>query len=144
MHSLNSWFDDGKSGKCYFWDVLSVSKFVVSYKACLDPNNPHRLNHVSSCIPWVLIILRTYPPRFALRIGKYFNRFVSTKQALDEIPSDTPSSAKEVLMKLTWCQDAWHDAGLPHLFCYLRGAKSLELGDWRQFLPSRIPTPDEP
>ena len=91
-----------------------------------------------------VVYLRTYPPRFALRIAKYFDRFIERKEALPQNQTYALTTAKDVFKVLTWDKDPWHDAGLVDLFLYLRGSKSLNLGDWRELMPTHIPPPKNP
>ena len=79
-----------------------------------------------------------YPPRFALRIAKYYDRFCKNSQPLwsqFELPA---LSSMDVFQSMSWEDDTWDDAGLIEAFLYLRGSKGLELGDWRPLLPTTV------
>ena len=88
------------------------------------------------------LLLRTYPPRFALRIAKYFTRLCRTREAL---PSDPEGgsllTSREIFLLLDWESNTWDDAELASALLYLRGSKSLNLGDWRSLFPTSIPIP---
>ncbi|CAL1131372.1 unnamed protein product [Cladocopium goreaui] len=84
---------------------------------------------------------QTYPPRFALRLAKYYGRFISNREALppELLCEDAPSTSTERILNICdWDDDTWSDAGLDDLFCYLRGSKSLQLGEWRPLFPTHI------
>lgn len=85
---------------------------------------------------------RTYPPRFGQRVSALYERFCTKREAYPpEWDSDTMNilKAKEVFAMVSWeSDDLWEDAGLKDVFCYLRGSKSLVLGDWRPYFPTTI------
>ena len=83
--------------------------------------------------------LRTYPPKFARRIAKYYKKFCSKREAVWEDADSVELTAQQVMNLSSWEDDVWEDAGLPELFIYLRGSKSLNLSaDWRPFFPTSI------
>lgn len=82
--------------------------------------------------------LRTYPPRFALRIAKYYDRFCASCEPFPPEADRAQVSAKRIFQHMSWEDDPWDDAGLRSLFIYLRGATGLDLGDWRPFFPTML------
>jgi hypothetical protein len=89
-------------------------------------------------------VLRTYPPRFAKRVTKYYKRFCT--QGNGHFPPEADDGVLTSFQILALLQeqtenDLWLDAQLMESFMYLRGSKSLELGELRQVLPSSIPLP---
>ena len=49
-------------------------------------------------------------------------------------------SAKDIFSQVPWEEeDPWSDAQLGSVVFYLRGAKGLNLGDWRPLFPESIP-----
>ena len=86
------------------------------------------------------LLLRTYPPRFAMRIAKYFSRLCRTREALPSDPEGfSPLTGREIFLLLDWESNTWDDADLASTLLYLRGSKSLNLGDWRPLFPTSIP-----
>ena len=86
-------------------------------------------------------VLRTYPPRFARRVAKYYNRFCG--QRVGHCPGEIEDSTMTTfeilrLVNLDVDDDQWTDAKVVDAFLYLRGSKSLELGEWRQVLPISV------
>ena len=87
-------------------------------------------------------VLRTYPPRFARRVAKYYNRFCTQRvgHCPKEIEDATMTTFQIInLINLDKEDDQWTDAKLIDAFLYLRGSKSLDLGEWRQVLPTSTP-----
>ena len=87
-------------------------------------------------------VLRTYPPRFARRVAKYYNRFCTQRvgHCPKEIEDPTMTTFQIInLINLDKEDDQWTDAKLIDAFLYLRGSKSLDLGEWRQVLPTSTP-----
>ncbi|CAL1140558.1 unnamed protein product [Cladocopium goreaui] len=87
---------------------------------------------------------QTYPPRFAKRVTKYYKRFCT--QGNGHFPPEADDGVLTSFQILALLQeqtenDLWLDAQLMESFMYLRGSKSLELGELRQVLPSSIPLP---
>ena len=56
---------------------------------------------------------------------------------IDSLTMDTFQILRLINVDLE--DDQWTDAKLIDAFLYLRGSKSLELGEWRQVLPTSIP-----
>ena len=89
-------------------------------------------------------VLRTYPPRFAKRVTKYYKRFCT--QGNGHFPPEADDGVLTTFQILALLEgqtenDLWLDAQLIETFMYLRGSKSLKLGELRQVLPSSIPLP---
>ena len=85
---------------------------------------------------------RTYPPKFAIRVTKYYSRFCSRRVAFPESVDSQLGvlSAKDIFSQVPWEEeDPWSDAQLGSVVFYLRGAKGLNLGDWRPLFPESIP-----
>ena len=83
---------------------------------------------------------RTYPPRFGLRVAKYHTRFCAQREAFRPELVDMTTPLPKLFSLLQWEPvDIWEDAGLLDLFCYLRGSKSLDLGEWKPLFPTTIP-----
>ena len=113
-----------------------VSNGVISiylYELCGDCKHQQKMGFHRMPLQ-----LRTYPPRFALRIAKFYSRFISKCEALQPIDSAAPNTAQDILSSFTWEGDQWNDAGLVDLFCYLRGSTGLTLGKWRPCFPTHI------
>ena len=73
-----------------------------------------------------------------MRIAKYYDRFCFKREALWSTTDTSNLTAKQIFDRMPWDEDDWDDAGLKDLFLYLRGAKGLELGDWRPYFPTNI------
>jgi len=84
---------------------------------------------------------RTYPPRFALRVVKYYNRFCNSRECLlEESVDNAGMNAMDVFALLSWEEvDSWSDGNLIAVVYYLRGSKQLELEDWRKHFPVSFP-----
>ena len=82
--------------------------------------------------------LRTYPPKFGKRMVKLFPRFIAKKEALPEIAFTEPiHDGFWVFSQVDW-DDWWDCASMKSVFAYLRGSTDLELGEWRNYLPTHI------
>jgi hypothetical protein len=73
-----------------------------------------------------------------MRIAKYYDRFCFKREALWSTTDTSNLTAKQIFDRMPWDEDGWDDAGLKDLFLYLRGAKGLELGEWRPYFPTNI------
>ena len=79
--------------------------------------------------------LRTYPPRFALKLVRLFPRFIRNKEALPDMgPPELMADSVTIFNQVEWGD--WCD--LKTVFTYLRGSIDLELGEWRSYLPTHI------
>lgn len=81
--------------------------------------------------------LRTYPPRFGMKLVRLHARFVQNKEALPENAFTVGASdAMEVFARMEW-GDWWVQcANMKSVFAYLRGSSDLELGEWRPLFPT--------
>ena len=104
-----------------------------------------------ACLSWLVLIafikisllrrLRSYPPRFGLKLVRLHHRFIMKKEALPLPPASAEllpdSGAFALFRQLDW-NDWWEDANMKSVFCYLRGSKSLELNEWRPLFPTHV------
>lgn len=80
--------------------------------------------------------LRTYPPRFGLKLVRLFPRFIFNKEAL-RVTGEPHSESQSLFKSLEW-GNWWDLAGMPEAFLYLRGSVDLQLGNWRPLFPEAI------
>jgi len=67
-----------------------------------------------------------------------FPRFIAKKEALPEIAFTEPiQDGFFVFSQVEW-DDWWDCANMKTVFAYLRGSTDLELGEWRNYLPTHI------
>lgn len=82
--------------------------------------------------------LRTYPPKFGLRVAHLFKRFVAKKEPLPEsVINASICDGMQLFSQMEW-GDWWSDANMKSVFVYLRGSTDLELGEWRALFPTLI------
>ena len=95
-------------------------------------------NFGKQCLPGPERHLRTYPPKFGKRMVQLFPRFIAKKEALPEISFTEPiQDGFWVFSQMAW-DDWWDCANMKSVFAYLRGSTDLELGEWRNHLPTHI------
>lgn len=127
----NWWIPDPLHKMFHFINILSIGDLV------LDDSLQHLQQVFCSTAP------RTYPPRFAKRIAKYYHRFCTHREGFhpDDVDSETVSALELFTSYMkNWDRNTWEDAKLVEMFFYLRGSKGLILGDdWRQVLPTTVP-----
>lgn len=86
---------------------------------------------------YALGLLRTYPPMFGLKVLRLHHRFCTRKEALPRSCSETVPDGFQLFKSLPW-EDWWNDANTKSVFAYLRGSRDLELGEWRELMPTHI------
>lgn len=79
--------------------------------------------------------LRTYTPRFGLKLARLYPRFLETKEALPTISGPLRDSFS-LFNELEW--DWCGPACMKSVFAYLRGSTDLELGEWRALFPTHF------
>ena len=82
--------------------------------------------------------LRTYPPKFGMKIVKLLHRFLSKKDAIPPSAASEPVRSGFELFSETEWGDWWDCANMTGVFTYLRGSCDLELGEWRELFPTHI------
>ncbi len=80
--------------------------------------------------------LRTYPPRFGMRLLKLHGRFCRERVADWSMISDDTfhMDLGEYFQSLPW-GDLWEDANCVSILAYIRASKALHLGKWRNLIP---------
>lgn len=111
----------------HYWSIIIVGHFFV--ELCWLRSPGWQCHHA-----WHR--LRTYPPRFGLRIALLHRRFCSKRVAVPEYVGPIPDGY-HTFANSQWA-DWWDDACMRSVFFYLRGAKELNLGDWRVLFPTEI------
>ena len=109
----------------YYYEFVCVSA---------PESSQHYMWLLSTTVGW----LRTYPPRFGLRLVHLYPRFCQKKEALP-VPTEPTEDSFTLFSKVEW-GDWWdsHSANMRSVFAYLRGSKDLELGEWRPLFPNHI------
>jgi hypothetical protein len=71
---------------------------------------------------------------------KYYQKFCTQREAFRSEDVDLETPLQDLFGLLDWePEDMWEDAKMLSLFKYLRGSKSLNLGDWRPWFPTTLP-----
>ena len=84
------------------------------------------------------VCVRTYPPGFGRWLCKLHPRFLSERAVNPEIDERVSmQSLRSFFARLAW-DDLWEDAGMISCLSYLRGSKSLHIGDWRELFPKEF------
>ena len=82
--------------------------------------------------------LRTYPPKFGMKIVKLLHRFLTKREALPlDLAAEPVRSGFELFSETEW-GDWWDCANMKGVFIYLRGSRDLQLGEWRELFPTHI------
>ena len=82
--------------------------------------------------------LRTYPPKFGMKVTRLHGRFCSKKEALPKSAFSEPvGDGLKLFSQLEW-GDWWECANMKSVFLYLRGSNDLELGEWRDLFPTHV------
>ena len=80
----------------------------------------------------------TYPPRFGLKITRLHEQFLCKKAPLPPVPDRVQrTSVQELFASLDW-DDLWDDAEMTSVLKYLMGNYGLDLGHWRDLIPSHL------
>ena len=84
--------------------------------------------------------LRTYPPAFAQRVVRLYNRFITKRPLFFGAPLESEEMDNfgiHMFASLPWdTADWWADCNLDSVFGYLRGSKDLLLGGLRPLFPT--------
>lgn len=120
--------------------VLVFQWYTISGYCCVFVcvSTPESPTHYIWSLSTTLGCLRTYPPRFGLRLVHLYPRFCQKKEALP-VSNEPIEDSFTLFSKVEW-GDWWdfHSANMQSVFVYLRGSKDLELGEWRPLFPSHI------
>ena len=125
-------------GYLMFWKKTIQTFLLVSVR-------PNALNKCKWCpgphliLTIALPLLRTYPPRFALKLVKLFPRFLETKVTMPKSEGDEVIHDSFNLFKNIDWVDFWdRNADVDSVFLYLRGSVDLQLEEWREVLPTHV------
>lgn len=109
------------------------------------PNNPSEVegvqpkNNISVlAYIWDCGWLRTYPPRFGLRLRKLRQQFCKHRVVDFKISDDEMQCSLESFFESLEWSDLWDDANMVSVLAYLRASKSLQLGSWRRLFPKTL------
>ena len=83
--------------------------------------------------------LRTYPPRFGRKLVRLHPKFCRERVVdWSGIPDGVEQQSLQAFFRSLEWGDLWEDARMVSVLAYIRGSKSLQLGDWRPFFPTEL------
>ena len=127
---------DSMGDRCFFVYPKNIPKHFSGFEQSFWEWKPWVYG---ACTP---SYLRTYPPRFALKLVRLYPRFCLLKEALPEpTTNEQVGDGMDLFSRVNW--DDWWDesANMKSVFAYLRGSKDLELGEWRALFPTHFWSP---
>lgn len=82
---------------------------------------------------------REYPPHFGLRLVKLLPHLIKSRSMPPAVPPSLAEMDTQAFFDgLSWESDLWEDAKLVEVLQYLRGNKSLIIGQWRPSFPTAL------
>ena len=83
--------------------------------------------------------LRSYPPRFGLKMAQLYPRFLASRPYIYGTRPDLPSLGIELFASMPWeTADLWEDAKMESVFRYLRASYDLRLDGLRHLFPTEM------